>query len=65
MSAGVGLTMSVPSYPSTITSSSLSMTSVRRGTPMTAGMKSDFAMIDVCEVLPPDSVANPTIGFWL
>jgi hypothetical protein len=29
---------------------------------MTAGMKSDLAMIDVCDVRPPASVANPTIG---
>ena len=31
-------------------------------TPMTAGMKSDLAMMEVCEVRPPASVAKPTIG---
>ena len=45
-----------------MTSSSLSTILVSRGTPMTAGMNSDLAMIEVCDVRPPTSVAKPTIG---
>jgi hypothetical protein len=51
--------MIVPLSPSTMIGASSSIMAITPTRPATAGMLSELAMIVVCEVRPPDSMAKP------
>ena len=53
--------MQVPRPPSRITSSPHETSASSPGMPTAAGIPSDFANTDVCDVLPPFSVAKASI----
>ena len=51
--------MTTPCIPSSMIWSPFLTISVMASRPTTAGISRDFAMMAVCEVLPPMSVAKP------